>query len=71
MIDIKYKSRKFIAACWAAILLTFLSVYSIVTNVSPPWMNSLFPFLALLITVWVGGEALIDGVNAKKRKDTN
>jgi hypothetical protein len=67
MINIKYKSRKFIAACWAAILLTFLSVYSIVTNNSPPWMNSLFPFLALLITVWVGGEALIDRAGLNKR----
>lgn len=64
--NIKYKSRKFIAACWSATLLTFLSVYSMITNISPPWMSSLFPFLALLITVWVGGEAIIDSKQIKK-----
>jgi len=65
--NIKYKSRKFIAACWAAMLLTFLSVYSIISKFDPAWMSALFPILALLITVWVGGQALIDRADIKKK----
>jgi hypothetical protein len=67
--NIKYTSRKFIAACWAAILLTFLSIYSITSKFDPTWMSSLFPFLALIISIWVGGEALIDRAGVMKRKN--
>ncbi len=64
--NIKYKSRKFIAAVWAAILLSFLTIYSIITEHNPSWMSSLLPFLASIIAIWVGGEALIDRAAIKK-----
>lgn len=65
MMQDKYKSRKFIAASWAAIMITSLSILSISTKYSPDWLNSLLPLLSTIIMVYVGGEALIDSSSKK------
>jgi len=62
----KYKSRKFLAACWAAILITTLSIISLITKFDPSWMGSLLPLLTSVVVVWVGGESLIDREATKK-----
>jgi len=64
--NIKYKSRKFIAACWAAMMITFLTTYSIISKYDPSWLGLLLPFLSSTIIVWVGGEAVIDSKQVKK-----
>lgn len=67
--NIKYTSRKFLAACWAALLITFLTVFCVITKYDPPWLGLILPFLSSTIIVWVGGEAVIDGVSVRRGKN--
>lgn len=68
--NVKYKSRKFLAALWAGILITFLSTISVATQFDPPWMSTLMPMLTSIVVVYVGGQSLIDKESIKN-KDTN
>jgi len=62
----KLKSRKFLVAIWAMVLITTLTIWSMATGFSPEWFNILMPFLSIIIGSWIGIEGLIDKNNIKK-----
>ena len=56
----KFKSRKFIAAIWAAGIFTILGILSLAKGQNEPWLGTCMPLLVSIVLAYIGGQTLID-----------
>jgi len=64
----KFKSRRFLVALWAMLVISFVLIYSLLSKYEPNWIGIASPLLIAIPSVYIASESY---TKPKMNKESN